>query len=210
MGVKCSAQRFAREGVSMRKRFFLGFGLFIFMFGVSDAASANNIKITLTAKVQEDVTVPSAGVMQYTAITLRITQKDLLTLLSYAGYTLPAKPVLAYHIGSFQILDGNGTLVHSVSSTHLAIDLSIGPSVDHGISDQNPGGADKYTDVRAGTFALNADSGNYFSLDGIFESKTSDNGMGTIAILRSATCLGTGELGNAPAMITGKIKYKLP
>lgn len=194
----------------MKRRLFIWLVVLFCTFGAQTSASANNVKVTLTAKIQETVTLPSAGVTQYTALTLRITQKDLLMLLSYAGYSLPAKPVLAHHLGAFQILDGNGALVHTVSSSHLLLDLSIGPSVNHGVSDQNPGGADKYTDIREGTFTLNADSGNYFSLNAMFDSKVSDNGMGTLVILRSVTCLGAGELGNAPAMITGKVKYKLP
>ncbi len=191
------------------KRWQLFLGILFLTLSFAGSASANNVKIALTATFPNSATEIRPGVIQYKTSKVRITQKDVLEQLQTVYGSFPDGASLYCAIdGTFRILDANGTdSLHTVPSGVLGLAISSG-WIRNGITDSNPGGKTKIKNLSDGMFTMNIDASNFFALAGLFDVSYSENAIFT-SYLYNLLVLGHGKFDGEVCILSGKVQIKI-
>lgn len=190
------------------KLFSLALSILLVTLGFVSTASANNVKIALTATFQDSV-VPSGTITEYVARKVRITQKDVVARLGLV-YPLPPEGGILYFSlgGSFYILNAEGTdILHSVDPGVLAL-AWISPWIRHGNMDTTPGSTYRTRNVTDGTLEMNVDAANFFALVGFIDADALTKGTG-LDYRFKISMAGHGELDGDICILTGKIQIRI-
>lgn len=191
------------------KRFGLWLAIFVTTLGIHTAANANNVKIALTATLQEAPTpIVSTGATQYNVSKLRITEKDILVLLAIepSYMPLPYGANLSYaQPGGFRILKEDGGIQYTVDSGHLSLS-SLAQIFSKGVWGPVIS-ANKATNQYYDAFVLQIDAANNFEANGFATNKISQTGS-TINNDYKLTVMGYGKLSDKKCAISGTIKIK--
>lgn len=193
-----------------KRRLQLLLGIFLLTLGLASPASANNVKIALTATLQEPtVPIPSTGATQWPVSKLRITEKDILALLALDPlYTpLPDGANLSYvFLTGFVIRKEDGGIQFAVDSSNLSLG-SLERMVERGVWGPVIT-ANKTTILDYVLFEMSIDASNAFELNGFSEDKLSQTTPSTLSHNVKLTLMGRGKLSNKKCAISGTIKIK--
>lgn len=187
----------------------LAFCLVIFsmMLGLAAPASASSVSVALTAKFEEQTHL-GGGVIQYKVRTVRLTQKDVLTLLNMV-YVFPVdQAILQYDLAGseFTVVPIGGGAGFAVSSAYLNL-FSTGNAVRSGLYDPNPGKKSKVKSEGNGLFVLDINDANWFELNGMIRNNaSSDVSAASTTISVSMSAIGHGEIEGHDCVLSGKIK----
>lgn len=185
------------------KRFLFLLGIFGMTLLCVDAAKAGPVSVTLTAKF-DTTTETSPDVMQFVTTTIRITQKDLVTLFhTLHGFPLDgAKLDFKYGVG-FAVVDSDGATLHSIDSGEMAF-VAIGPMARSGTYGQ-PKSSRRSEQNAQFEFVTPTRT---FTLTGITRQSISTVFLDLSAFSFDFTGTGYGVLDGKGCVVAGRIKAK--
>lgn len=188
------------------KRFLFLLGIFGMTLLCVDTAKAGPVSVTLTAKF-ETATETSPNVMQFVTATIRITQKDLVTLFhTLHGFPLDgAKLDFKYGVG-FAVVDSDGATLHSIDSGEMEF-VAIGHTARSGTYNANFGQKSSRRSEQNAQFEF-ATPTRAFTLTGITRQSVSTVFPDLSAFSFDFTGTGYGVLDGKECIVAGRIKAK--
>lgn len=184
------------------KRIQLLCSILLISLGISAPAQAGNVTVALTAFMQDSIVETSPDIFEHTAVKVKITQKELLTWLTWIGYSITTG-TLAYENGSFVALNLIGPIV-PIDTSNLAL-FRGSPQVKSGIVDVNGEDSEKTKQQFPVWFGVSIDSENDFELQGLSDTTFLAIDGETIKVLNKIALMGTGKIYGKNCTISGKM-----